>query len=67
MANKNIISQTIPKLLGCLETSGTNNPVRRRHMPEEGMPQGNRCGNLKTRITYFSSVWTRRFLYFKYF
>ena len=45
MANKNIISQTIPRLLGCLKTSGTNNPVRRRHIAEEGMPHGNCCGN----------------------
>jgi len=66
MANKNIISQTIPRLLGCLETSGTNNPVRRRHIAEEGIPQGNRCGNLNTRITYFISIWTRRFLYLIY-
>ena len=52
MANKNIISQTIPRLLGRLETSGTNNPVRRRHIAEEGIPRENRCGNLNIRTTF---------------
>lgn len=66
MANKNIISQTIPRLLGYLETSGANNQARRRHITEEGIPQGNRCGNLNARITYFISIWTRLFLYFIY-
>jgi hypothetical protein len=47
MANKNIISQIIPtlkmRLLGCVETSGANNPVRRRHIAEEEILHGNRC------------------------
>lgn len=51
MANKNITFQTIPtlkkRLLGCLETSGTNNPVRQCHIAEEAMPHGNRCETQK--------------------
>jgi hypothetical protein len=71
MANKNIISRTIPqlktRLLGRIETSGTKNSVRWRHTAEEGNPHGNRCGNLETLLLYFSSVQTRCFLFFRYF
>jgi hypothetical protein len=38
------------RTLRCLEMSGTDYPVARRHFPEERNPQLHRCENLRTYI-----------------
>ena len=47
-----------------LETSGTNYPARRRHIPKERIPPPPRCEHLKTRTFNLKRCFTLAYVWF---